>query len=329
MVYIVVVPPIRFINIGSAVGPGSTDPNHPDDVLIVRAFMIYLSNFRGDLQFTKSRVPSLAGMVDANLTQMIMDYKNLKNRASFAMSLREERGNATVVPQDVRFARVAASRPEATIMNLNLDVRPLANYGDNTVDVMCNLFPIRGILAASPVRAETYWRDLARNKIPWSRWFRNQQENAANEWKGATSRMSQRSQNEWTSDEDTELFALLHPYRDEMRAFWQSHTRIDLVVSPSPSANRQAVTVTATVLTLGGARPAGTIKILVVSQELLRTYGRQFILSSPSNRQYPLVNGSASFTIPDLSTGSYLVRAEYPDTGGIVGCDVEIQHQVT
>src|SRR5262249_5675869 len=111
----------------------------------------------------------------------------------------EERGNSRVIPQDERFAVLTAARPATTIMALNNEVKPLPGYGDTIIDVMCNLFPIRGILGCWPVRGgqrqaigqpDAYWRDLARNKIPWNQWTRAQQNNATDEYHGAIQAMA-------------------------------------------------------------------------------------------------------------------------------------------
>lgn len=172
MAYIAVVPPVRFINIGSSVGPSPDEPNRPDDVLIIRAFMIYMTNFRKDLQFTTSTLPTLVGKFDPQLSQMILDFK--KKLSPLLMLPPEERENSRVIPQDERFAVQSAARPATTIMLLNNSVRPLPGYGDTAVEVMCNLFPILGILRAAPGgdrkaigQPDAYWRDVARNKVPW------------------------------------------------------------------------------------------------------------------------------------------------------------------
>lgn len=310
MAYIAIVPPIRFINIGSAIGP--TDQNHPDDVLIIRAFMIYLSNHRKDLRFTNSYLSTLAGQADSMLFQMIIDYKEFKKRTFSALMVPEEQQNSRVTPQDERFA---LGPIQTTIMALNHDVKVLPGYGDTIIDVMCNLFPIREILLGLPVRADAYWRDLARNRVPWKQWLLKHQEDAANERQGAIQRMSSRGV---TSAEDNELFTLLNPYRNDMKDFYERHTRIVLTASPNPSIQGQVVTLTATVKTLGGNIPVGTVTFNVMPQGR----GLQQI------QRQPLVNGSATITINVLPKGRNIVKADYPNTGDIIGSSAEIPHQV-
>jgi len=348
MAYIAAVPPIRFINITSSVGTGPYR-NNPDDVLILRAFMIYLQNFRKDLSFTNTRLTTLAGSLDGDLRQMILHYKAFKAKVASAGLPPEERGNDRVVPQDVRFALASAAAPglTTTIMSLNLDVKPLAGYGDNIVDIMCNLFPIRGWLTIPPLKGSAlwdqvrdpnlssrYWRDLARNKISWKQWLPKQQEEAMNERQGANVRSAAASPTKLpaTFDEDNELFALLAPYHDEMKDFYEHHTRLALSTSPNPSAHGQPVTVKISVTSYGGQAPQGSVRLWITTQELLRLYGRQSTLTPDKGVLVRLVNGSGTFTYPKdvlFSPASpYLVIAEYWPTSGFLVSNAEITHEV-
>ena len=355
MAYIAIVPPIRFINITSPVG-NDADPQHapcrnnPDDVLILRAFMIYLQNFRRDLSFTTTHLATLAGGVDGDLHRMILDYKALKTKVSPSAIAFEERGNDRVLPQPMQFAVQSASGAAllgTTIMSLNLDVKPVAGYGHNIIDIMCNLFPIRSKLTVPPLTGSAlwdqvrdpdlssrYWRDLARNKVPWNQWLRKQQEDAMNERQGAIVRAAQANGTKLpiTYDEDNELFVLLAPYQNEMKNFWEKHTRLALSTSPSPSAHGQSVTVKISVTSYGGQTPQGAVKLWITARETLRAHGRQSILTPSRAHDLRLLNGSATFAVPAdqlFSPASpYLVIAEYWATGGFLGSTAEIRHEV-
>jgi hypothetical protein len=348
--YIAVVPPIRFINITSSVGTDTkrcSCHNNSDDVLILRAFMIYLQNFRKDLSFTTTRLTKLAGAMDHDLSQMILDYKAFKTKTGQATIAFEEDSNDCVLPQKTHFALSAAARAPllgTTIMSLNLDIKPVAGYGDNVIDVMCNLFPIRSKLTVPPLTgsrlwdgvrgpdlSSRYWRDLARNKVPWNAWPRKQQEEAMNERQGALVRARDANPTKLaiTYDEDNELFDLLAPYQNEVKSFWENHTRIALTTSPSPSAHGQAVKVTISVTSYGGQTPQGAVKLWIASRETLRFHGRSIL--TPSRAQdLRLLNGSATFTVPELYSPAspYRVIAEYWAAGGFLGSTAEIEHEV-
>ncbi len=337
MAYIAVVPPIRFINIGSAVGSSQADSNVPNDVLMVRAFMIYLQNQRKDLQFTNTRLASLAGSMDLQLSKMIIDYKAFKTKEFLAALAPEERANDRVIPQDLRFAVQSAS-PAApgrtTIMFLNGDVNPLAGYGDNTVDVMCNLFPIRGMLTASPVRPETDWRDLARNKVPWNQWLRMQQEVALLEYERLKTPFTVAKPSDLDKlDLYRESSTLLGPYQNELKSFEDTHTHTDLSVSPSPSARLQAVTVKVSVTSVGGQIPQGSVRLWFIDWDHMKFYyGRVADVPASMSQELRLVNGSATFTYPGpamIGTGSFVVRAVYPDTGSFLGSEARTKHEIT
>ena len=324
MAYIATVPPIRFINLGFAVGGGKSEPNRADDVLIVRAFMIYLCNQRTDLQFTKARLATLRGEVDKPLVQMINDYKEFKRKALVSFAA-DEWSNSRVGPQDERFA---LGPLRTTIMAMNYDVRALAGYGDTVIDVMCNLFPIRGMLTGDTVGPDTYWRDLARNRVPWSRWLRAQKADAAQERAGAIERSMKRQPKELTSDEDNELFRLLYPYKAEMKLFREQQTETQLISTPNPSASGQAVAFTATVRTRVGQPAGGRVAIYAIDPTLLRAHGHTYFDKLKTSSLVPLVNGSATVTVNLQAPGRYAVRAEYPDTGSLIGSTTEIQQQV-
>jgi hypothetical protein len=332
MAYIAVVPPISFINIGSSVGTGPKFRNNANDVLILRAFMIYLQNFRKDMAFTKTRLETLAGSFDQDLRQMIIDYKTYKTKDMLAALAPGERGNDFVFPQDLRFALQSMSPAvpgRNTIMFLNSDVRPLAGYGDSIIEVMCNLFPIKGRLMGSPVTPEAYWRDLARNKVPWSKWLREQQELALSERQEANEILSDPKRGKGAlSDEDKELFTLLRPYENDMKPFWENHTSISLSTSPSPSANFQAVTVKISVSCGGSQTPSGAVNLWFASVELMRIHGRAMVVSPSRALKVPLVKGSGTLTIPDVPHGSYIVFAEYPETGRFLGSRTQLPHEV-
>jgi hypothetical protein len=337
MAYIAVVPPVRFINIGSAVGSSQADSNAPNDVLMVRAFMIYLQNFRKDLQFTNTRLTTLAGSVDLQLSKMIIDYKAFKTKEVWVVGAPEERANDRVVPQDLRFA-VQAALPAApgrnTIMLLNLDVNPLAGYGDNVVDVMCNLFPIRGMLTASPARPETDWRDLARNRVPWNQWLRIHQEVALMEYDRLKTPFTVAKPSDLDKlDSYRESSALLAPYQNELKSFGDNHTHTGLSVSPSLSARLQAVTVKVSVSSVGGQTPQGSVRLWFIDWDRIKFYyGRVADVPASMAQELRLVNGSATFTYPGsamIGTGSFVVRAVYPDTGSFLGSEARIKHEIT
>jgi hypothetical protein len=207
--------------------------------------MIYLQNFRGDLPFTNTRLTRLAGSLDDDLSQMILDYKAFKAKANPAAIAFEERGNDRVLSQNLHWAiaSVSSALQQNVIMCLNLDVKPLTGYGDNAVDVMCNLFPIRSKLIVPPLTgsglwdkvrdpdlSSRYWRDLARNKVPWNQWLREHQEAAINEDALARDRNAEAGADlkkfsvylPIYFDEDNEVFELLAPYQNEMKAFGRS-----------------------------------------------------------------------------------------------------------
>jgi hypothetical protein len=358
MAYIAIVPPIRFINIGSIVGPNADEPNNPDDVLIIRAFMIYLANHRKDLQFTTGApLRTLVGKFDPQLNRLILDYKR---KLSPLLPLPpEERGNGRVIPQDERFALSAAAQPSTTIMALNLEVRPLSGYGDTVVDVMCNLFPIRDILRGLPQggvrrvigQPDAYWRDLARNRIPWNQWTRAQQSSATDEYFGAVglppsppppppgTRM-QVPKPSVPSDRDNELFALIAPYREEAKRFLDRRTKTTLTISPNPSKLRDPVTLTVQVTTAGGQIPTGNVTIRFGNRQQLVIWGNLRLSKRPLDdlhvftRQAPLVNGLARLIVPGewiVWPGRHLAYAAYPDTGDLMGSETrdDIEQQVT
>ena len=360
MAYIAVVPPIRFINITSSVGTATKQEyskcrNNPDDVLIVRAFMIYLQNFRRDLPFTNTRLARLAGSLDDDLSQMILDYKAFKAKAGPATMAFEERGNDRVLPQSLNSAlpsAAPAALQQSTIMSLNLEVRPLAGYGDNTVDVMCNLFPIRSKLTVPPLTgsgtwdkvrdpdlSSRDWRDLARNNIPWNQWLRKQREAAISEYQFALARKAE-AQDDPTRfraylpidyDEDNEVLALLVPYQNEMNSFWDKHTQVALSTSPRPSADRQAMTVNISVTSRGGQTPQGVVKLWIASRELFKFYGRD-ILTPSRALELRLLNGAATYTAPAdqmfRAASPYFVKADYWPTGGFLESTANIEHEV-
>lgn len=348
MAYIATVPPIRFINLTSSAGTGPYR-NSQDDVMILRAFMIYLQNFRQDLPFTTTRLQVLKGAFDADLHQMIVDYKAFKTKTVSAGLPPQEQGNDRVIPQDLRFALQSAgsSAVTTTIMCLNSDVKPLASYGDSTVDVMCSLFPIKGKLiipsltgsalwdqVRDPDLSSRYWRDLARNKIPWDQWLPKQQEDAMNERQGAFVRAANQDRNKLspTYDEDNELFSLLAPYQKEMKVFWEHHTRMEISTTPSPSAHAKPVTVKITLASYGGQPPLGSVRLWIASKEQLRVYGRQFILTPQRSIALTIANGVATYAVPPdslfMGASPYVIYAEYWPKAGFLGSKAEIRHEV-
>jgi hypothetical protein len=357
--YIAVVPPIRFINVTSSVGTATSQQwttcrNNPDDVLIVRAFMIYLQNFRGDLPFTNTRLTRLSGSLDADLSQMILDYKTFKTKANPAAFAPEERGNDRVLTQNLHLAVPSASSAlqQNIIMSLNLDVKPLSGYGDNTVDVMCNLFPIRSKLTVptltgsglwdkvrDPDLSSRNWRDLARNKVPWNQWLRAHQEAALNEYALARDRKAEVDADPTKMlpiylpiryDEDDEVFALLGPYQNEVTSFREHHTEVALSTSPNPSVSGQPLTVNISVTSRGGQAPQGVVKLWIVSRELMRFYGRSTFLTPSKAFELRLQNGSATFNVSadQIFTGKYFVRADYWPTGGFLESTANMEHEV-
>jgi hypothetical protein len=343
MAYIAVCPPIRFINIGSSVGSTPNDSNIANDVLMIRAFMIYLQNCRKDINFTNTRLMTLAGGMDASLSSMIKDYKAFKTKQPLLNVAPEERLNDRIIPQDlltgVELSGALASPVRNTIMYLNFDVMPLAGYGDNIIDVMCNLFPIRQMLTAWPVRPETDWQDLARNKIPWRLWLRVQQEAAMIDYQSLRGMdPSQPDPSHPNSskfdfskyDEYKRRLALLAPYMSDIKTFRENHTQVDVSVTPSPSISGLPVTVSVSVKSIGGAIPQGNVKIMFLSKQILKIYYYNQVNDVPEKfiRVAPLVNGSASVTYPEVLYGSYLVRAIYPGSGDMVDSENRIAHEV-
>jgi hypothetical protein len=285
--------------------------------------------------------------MDHDLSQMILDYKRFKAKAGQATITFEEHDNDCVLPQNMHsalWAAVGAPLLGTTIMSVNSEIKPVAGYGDNIVDIMCNLFPIRSKLTVPPLTgsrlwdsvrdpdlSSRYWRDLARNKVPWNSWLRQQQEAAMNERQGALLRAQKANPTKLpiTYDEDNELFDLLAPYQNEMNSFWAKHTRLDLSTSPSPSVPGQAVTVKISVASYGGQTPQGAVKLWFIDRELLKIYGRQYRPSTAF--EVRLLNGSATFTVPAGAwsmSESFLVAAEYWATGGLLPSTAEIQHEV-
>lgn len=343
MAYIAVVPPIRFINIGSSVGTSQADSNTPNDVIMIRAFMIYLQNHRKDLPFTNTRLATLAGAMDRELSKMIVDYKAFKTKEFLAALAPEERFNDRVMPQDLQFAVQSAgpgAAGQTTIMSLNVDVKPLPGYGDNPVDVMCNLFPLRGMLTASPVRPETDWRDLARNKVPWNQWLKVHQEAALMAYE------TFRTMDPWGLDPSRpnskpdlskhdaylELSALLGPYLNEIKAFRDNHTQVTLSASPSPSSTGQPLTIKVTVTSVGGQIPQGIVRLWLIDWDHLKYYyPRVAEVPEKYSQELRLMNGSATFTYPAsamIAFGNFIIRAVFPDTGRFVGSEARIKHEI-
>jgi hypothetical protein len=340
MAYIAVVPPIRFINITSPVGP--TDVNHPDDVLVIRAFLIYLTNFRKDLHWTQSRLSTLAGPADSALFKMIEEYKDFKNANPGPNQVHlgsEEMGKGRVLPQDERFA---FGPIRTTILALNSDVQPLAGYGDTIIDVMCNLFPIADLFNGS-VRADSYWRNLARKQIPWQLWLPKQQEDASQE-RMATIRRQDAASNasgaiDWEQRAaDNELFTLLQPYYNDMKQFYERHSETCLDVNPGSPIKGQNVTLTASVRLPTGIPPSGTITF-EMSVGGVAIVGTVAHCGVPHNvatgglrlqqlGRMPLANGSATFSTSALPQGLIILRAIFPDTGTLIGSRDEVPIRV-
>lgn len=336
MAYIAVVPPIRFINITSPVGPG--DVNHPDDVLVIRAFLIYLTNFRKDLKWTQNRLTSLAGPADSTLLTMIQEYKDFKNANPGPSSVHlgsGEMDKSRVLPQDERFAYGPV---RTTIMALNFDVQPLAGYGDTVIDVMCNLFPIGNLFNGS-VRADSYWRDLARKRVAWNLWLPQQQEEATQERMAAVRRPGIASQGsgkiDWEQyDADRELFTLLQPYYNDMKQFYERHSQTCLDVTPDSPVKGQSVTLTATVRMPNGAPPSGTVtfEMSTGGVAIVGTVTHCGVPHSVGSgglklqelRRVPLANGSATLTTNVLPQGGVILRAVFPNTGNVIGSKDEL-----
>jgi hypothetical protein len=266
---------------------------------------------------------------------MIMDYK--KTLSPLVMLPPEERANSRVIPPDERFAAMTGARPFTTIMALNNEVKPLPGYGDTVIDVMCNLFPIRDILRGLPQggtrqaigQPDAYWRDLARNRVPWNKWTRAQQSNAADEYYAAVRATAPPlPQEPWekktaapprqTSDRDNELFALLAPYREDLKRFQENRTKITLTSSPNPSKTGDPVTLTAEVRTAGGRIPTGSVMIRFANRQMLVIYGNLRLSKRPLDdklvftRQVPLASGTARLILPGeatLADGRYLMYA--------------------
>jgi hypothetical protein len=338
MAYIARVAPMQFINLGSSVGDRQDDVNRDDDVFVVRAFMIYLQNFRKDLKFTKKSLPTVGGGVDATLLGMVADYKKFKQNA-FEVLLDEKEALANrMIPQDEKLLRGA---PRTTIMALNLDVRPLQGYGYSAVEVMCNLFPLKSRLEGLPVRPDATWQELARSGVPWDKWFSAQkqeamrQRNTANERMGADPTQVHKRTTPpatgapaMTREEAREILDLLQRYQGDMKAWFNNRVIVELTTSPNPSRHAQPVTFTARVRTVGGQIPAGKVSIYQVDHTLRRFHGPAAVEAMVERNKRPVVNGVASVTT-EVFQGHHTFMADYFDTSGAFGARTSIEHDVT
>lgn len=169
------------------------------------------------------------------------------------------------------------------------------------------------------------WRELARNRVPYDQWPLEEKKAAERARKAANRRMFEdtpaKTTPEWwkTRDEDNELFRLQHPYREQMKDFFQRSTYLHLEASSNPAKRGGSVTFSAYVSVPSGMyAAAGQVEFVFVDREMLRIYGKDY------GKKYrvfaPLVNGVARYTLTGVQVQHSLdVTAIYPDTGNLVG----------
>ncbi|MBV9156957.1 MAG: DUF4157 domain-containing protein [Acidobacteriaceae bacterium] len=117
--------------------------------------------------------------------------------------------------------------------------------------------------------AKVDWREMARHSTPWQQWTLEQKENAESEYQAAVKRMFEASDRERfaSRDTDNELFRLLEPYKQNMRAFLEKKTITNLQIHATfkstaqyESAAGQKVTLEANVwLPASSAAPSGEV----------------------------------------------------------------------
>jgi len=274
----------------------------------------------------------------------------------------EEARNGRVVPQDERFA--AGVSITSTIMALNSDVRPLperlswpgASQTNSIIDVLSSLYPgVAHVLSGLPVREDMNWRDLARKRIPYNQWFLSQKRDAERERTEANQRIG----GHWVGDQyvqatdkeriefmdaDNELFRLQYPYRNEMEKFYASETaqaerqtETEITSSPNPSVRGQYVTLTATVTMKTTQMPVteGWVTFNMIWGPTVRIVGNvggKPVASGGGSLtqlgRQPLLNGTATIRTNMLHPGLTIVKADFPDTGNIIGSSDELPHQV-
>jgi hypothetical protein len=372
MAHIVIKPPIQFINIDHPIGPN--EENDADDILVIKSFFRYLQEHRPELQWTSLRLPTLTwpGSVDSTLFRMIVDYKTFKQNTentgwsetsqTYLWLWPEERGNGRILPQNEMFPATL----NTTIMALNSDVRPRRRLTwpgtppsvESLIEILCAFYPgVRRALNGLPVREDMNWRDLARKRIPFSKWLLNQKLDAMRERSEAATRAGGRwvgdrwvetpEKERWEfRDADNELYRLQNDplYIDEFKAFFAQQaqeaadrrtrqTETVLISSLNPSVERQNVTFTATVTMQETGAPVtqGTVTFDMIWGPDVHLLKPGLAIGGGSLIQLsrkPVVNGAATLTTDLIHKGLTRVKATFPDTGNLLGSSAEVPQQV-
>jgi hypothetical protein len=168
--------------------------------------------------------------------------------------------------------------------------------------------------------ASADWRELARNRVPYSEWTKAQKEAAEQERQGAIRRMFNASPNARldSADQDNELFRLQHPYSVEMKDFFDRRTFLYLESSRNPATQGERVTLTAIVSLPTGAIPTGSVTFNAIFGGGLQQLGI-----------VPLNAGKATITVTILPRSTSWVAATFPDTGNLYGSESQIPQSIT
>ncbi|MQA87487.1 MAG: hypothetical protein GEV03_23390 [Streptosporangiales bacterium] len=185
---------------------------------------------------------------------------------------------------------------------------------------------IRDQQAPKPV-VQGPWRELARKRVPFDQWPLEQKQLAHRERDAAVRRQgANQSTHEWlqTRDADNELFALLWPYHDEQRAFFERSTQIRVESSANPVKSGQAVTITIYVSLPTQKIPTGEVEFTFINLELRRIHGQ---LAPKPTKKVTLTDGKASVTIPMIGHTTD-IEVRYPDTGELIGSNTSMRQLV-
>jgi len=165
------------------------------------------------------------------------------------------------------------------------------------------------------------WREQARNKVPFGKWTLKQQEDADREWRAASRRIFTAGEKEkWEMrDNDNEVFKLLHPYRADLKDFFERHPVMQLYTSLTPAKKGASVTFTAEVRLPTGVAPAGDVTFDVV-------YGGGGMLTQLG--RVALKGGKATLTTSSLPASTKWVKASFPASGKIFGAQADVRQEV-